>query len=57
MIPETGYRSFTEAKEQITNYIVGYYSRYRPHSKNGGLSPNDKEIMYWNIYKTVAKNT
>ena len=56
-IPETGYRSFTEAKEQITNYIVGYYSRYRPHSKNGGLSPNDKEIMYWKTYKTVAKNT
>lgn len=56
-IPETGYDSFTEAKEQITNYIVGYYSRYRPHSKNGGLPPNEQEDIYWKTHKTVAKNT
>ena len=56
-IPETGYRSFVEAKEQITHYIVGYYSRYRPHSNNDGLTPNEQEETYWKTYKTVAKKT
>lgn len=56
-IPETGYHSFVEAKEQITNYIVGYYSRFRPHSYNDWLTPNEKEKKYWNPHKTVAKTT
>jgi putative transposase len=56
-IPTTGYRDFTEAKQQITNYIIGYYSQTRPHHYNGGLSPNESERRYWLYYKTVANIT
>jgi hypothetical protein len=27
-IPDVGYRSFEEAERMITQYIVGYYSRF-----------------------------
>ena len=30
-IATTGYRNFTEAKQHITDYIIGYYSQTRPH--------------------------
>jgi putative transposase len=30
-IPTTGFRSFNEAKNSITDYIIGYYSELRPH--------------------------
>lgn len=56
-IPTTGYRSFTEAKQRISDYILGYYSRLRPHSYNGGLTPNESEKRYWNNYSPVAKMT
>ncbi len=56
-IPETGYRSFTEAKMAITDYVVGYYSQTRPHHYNGGLSPNESERRYWLNYKPVANMT
>ena len=54
-VPTTGYRNFTEGLHSITSYIVGYYSRTRPHSHNNGLSPNRAEKEYWKNYKTVAK--
>lgn len=56
-IPTTGYGSFTEAKQKIGEYIHGYYSRLRPHSYNGGLTPNESEKRYWNSYNYVAKMT
>jgi len=30
-MPKTGYDSFAQAKNEIINYIVGYYSQVRPH--------------------------
>jgi len=45
-VPSLGYRNFTEAKHSITDYIVGYYSKTRPHSHNKGLSPNEAERKY-----------
>lgn len=56
-VPTTGYRSFTEARQKIRDYIVGYYSRLRPHSYNRGLTPNESERRYWNNYKPVANFT
>lgn len=53
-VPETGYRSFGEAKRSIIDYIVGYYSPIRPHSFNGMKSPDRAEKAYWKTYKTVA---
>lgn len=45
-VPTLGYDNFTEAKNSITNYIVGYYSKTRPHQHNNGLSPNAAEVKY-----------
>ena len=56
-IPEVGYTSFQEAKQEITDYIVGYYSQLRPHTHNGGLAPNVAEKRYWDAQKDVAKIT
>ncbi|TLU59453.1 IS3 family transposase [Thalassotalea litorea] len=56
-IPTTGYRSFKEAKLEVTKYIIGYYSQVRPHQHNGGLSPNESEERFWQNYKTVANLT
>lgn len=54
-IPTTGYRSFTEAENAVVKYIIGYYCQVRPHSYNGGLTPNESEKRYWLEYKSVAK--
>jgi len=54
-IPTTGYRSFTEAENAVVKYIIGYYSQVRPHSYNGGLTPNESEKRYWLEYKSVTK--
>lgn len=54
-VPTAGYRSFTEAKRKVNDYILGYYSLLRPHSYNGGLMPNESEKRYWNSYNGVAK--
>lgn len=56
-IPEVGYRSFEEAKSRITDYILWYYSYFRPHAHNDGMTPNAAEQQYWNAYKTVASFT
>jgi len=56
-IPSTGFESFAEAKHEILDYIIGYYSQVRPHRHNDGLAPNMAEEKYWNEYKTVAKKT
>ncbi|SHN92988.1 Mobile element protein [Bathymodiolus heckerae thiotrophic gill symbiont] len=49
-VPETGYRSFVEAKNAVIRYIIGYYSQVRPHQHNGGLSPNAAEQKFWFAY-------
>ena len=54
-IPTPGYKSFTEAKQDVTDYIIGYYSQVRPHHYNAGLSPNESERRFWLDSKTVAK--
>lgn len=56
-MPTIGYKSFTEAKKAIINYIIGYYNQLRPHRYNAGLSPNESEKRYWLNYKTVANMT
>ena len=48
-MPTVGYKSFHEAKGAVVNYITGYYSKVRPHSYNGGLTPNESERRYWKI--------
>ena len=45
-VPTFGYRNFKEAECSITDYVLGYYSRTRPHSHNGGLSPVMAEQRY-----------
>jgi len=56
-VPSTGYDCFADAKHEILDYIIGYYSQVRPHRHNDGLAPNVAEEKYWNEYKTVAKKT
>jgi putative transposase len=54
-VPRSGYNSITEAKDNIINYIIGYYSQVRPHTFNNGLTPNASENKYWSEYNSVAK--
>ncbi len=56
-VPKNGYRSFTEANQAVTDYLVGYYNQHRPHQYNGGLTPNESERQFWFPYKTVASFT
>ena len=56
-IPETGFHSFIEAKQTVLDYIIGSYSRVRPHSHNDGLTPNESERRFWVSSKSVAKFT
>jgi len=46
-----------QAKTNIIDYIIGYYSQVRPHQHNNGFAPNVAEKNYWDEYKTVAKIT
>jgi putative transposase len=54
-MPRVGYKNITEATGEISQYIMGYYNRYRPHQHNDGSSPIEKEKQYWKTYKEVAK--
>ncbi len=54
-IPEIGYKSFTEAQDEITDYIMAYNTQFRPHQYNGGLTPNESERLYEKNSKTVAR--
>lgn len=38
-VPSTGYVSLTEAKQDISQYLMGYYNWQRPHQHNDGLPP------------------
>jgi len=57
VVAEMGYHSFSEAKSEIINYIIGYYSQVRPHRHNDGLAPNVAEQKYWSVHNTVANIT
>lgn len=47
-----------EAQNHIGNYIIGYYSQVRPHTFNGGKTPNKMELIYrLNCFKGVTKFT
>ena len=56
-VPTIGYKNFNEAKQAIIKYIMDYYNQARPHTYNGGLSPNESERRYKLSYKTVANIT
>lgn len=56
-IPKVGYPSFEDEKKGITDYIIGYYSQFRPHTHNDGVAPNVTEGHSWNAHKAVAKMT
>lgn len=47
--------SFAQAKREVIDYIIGYYSQVRSHRHNDGLAPNLDKEKYWNEYNTVAK--
>jgi len=49
-IPEFGYATFEQAKQDIIKYLIGYYSEDRPHQHNGGLTPNEAEKLVQNFY-------
>ena len=53
-VPTTGYEHFAEAKKDITQYIIGYYSKIRPHQYNGGLTPNESERLFNESSKAQA---
>lgn len=42
-IPNTGYRSITEATMDIGWYLMSFYNQKRPHAANDGLPPVAKE--------------
>ncbi|NOH25227.1 IS3 family transposase [Vibrio europaeus] len=42
-IPATGYLTQTQARRDISYYLMSYYNRLRPHQVNDGLSPVDAE--------------
>jgi len=45
-VPQIGYHCFVNAKQNIIDYIIGYYSKVRPHRHNNGLAPNLAEEKY-----------
>jgi len=53
-MPTVGYQSLVQANAAVVNYIMGYYSKVRPHQHNGGLTPNQSERRYWNTYNSVT---
>lgn len=56
-VPTNGYRSFAEASQAITDYLIGYYNQHRPHQYNDGLKPNESERLYWLPHKTAVSFT
>jgi len=56
-VPTYGYQSLVHAQKHIVKYLIGYYSRLRPHQNNNGMSPNKAEQQYWINYKPVASFT
>ncbi len=53
-MPKSGYSSFGEGVSAISQYINGYYNRYRPHRNNDGQSPIAAEEKYVKTYNELA---
>ncbi|MGN5073622.1 hypothetical protein ACTG2C_01180 [Aeromonas veronii] len=53
-VPEHGYKKVVDARESISEYLMGYYSIIRPHHYNGCLVSNEFVWRCWAAYKTVA---
>jgi len=51
---KSGYESFAQGANAITQYINGDYKRYRPHQHNGELSPMNAEKEFQKTYNEVA---
>ena len=51
------YSNFNKAKVSITQYIIGYYSQYRPLQYNCGLPPNKAEAKYKLVSYYGARHT
>ena len=45
-MPREGYKNISEATGEMSQYIVGYYNRYRSHKHNEGSSTIEKEKQY-----------
>ncbi|MFP5300743.1 hypothetical protein R2R70_05900 [Cobetia sp. SIMBA_158] len=56
-IPEISYPGIAAAKLPVTAYMIGYYSRLRPHQHNNLSPPNAAGKNYWNVQSSVAKDT
>jgi putative transposase len=56
-MPKLGYLDMKTARLSISNYINGYYNRYRPHQFNGGLSPLTAEQEKLKTSNKVASFT
>lgn len=54
-ISKTIYPDMTEMRRDITEYIVGYYRKLRPHAFNKQLTPEKKEQLFYkqNLLKCV----
>lgn len=46
-MPNGSYNSIKEAKQDISNYILDYYQRRRPHRHNDYLTPVEKERRFF----------
>jgi len=53
-VPGIGYCYYTQAAQEIINYIVGYYSQVRPHQHNRGLAPNRAKEVFNSSSKIVV---
>ena len=47
-IPKSGYENLQQAKQHVSDYILGYYQNVRPHSFNDNLPPAMKEKQFFN---------
>jgi putative transposase len=49
-IPATGYDSEAEAKRDVSNFLMNYYNRERPHQFNEGISPAKAEELAKKVF-------
>jgi putative transposase len=42
-VPAMGYVSATDARKDISQYLMNYYNQRRPHQYNGGIAPSKAE--------------
>lgn len=47
-MPKGGYDNLAQARVDVADYILGYYSQVRPHAFNKYLTPVEKERQFFN---------